>query len=57
MKDLKLESKEFQRVLQNLHLENLSLPLAMQKKVVELVNSKVTITPNLIKDLVRHGEV
>ena len=48
MKELTLESKEFRRILQNLHLENLTLHPTLQKKVLELVNSGVTITPNVI---------
>ncbi|WP_191689698.1 hypothetical protein [Sporosarcina gallistercoris] len=51
-----MESKEFKRVLQNLHLENLSLPLHMQKKILELVNSNVSITSALIKDLLQYGK-
>ncbi|MFD0942872.1 hypothetical protein [Savagea faecisuis] len=57
MKELKLDSKEFKRVLHNLHLENLSLSLDMQKKVLDLVNAKVSITPTLIKDILGHGKV
>ena len=34
MKNLTLESKEFNRVSRNLYLENLSLSLAKQKKVI-----------------------
>ena len=57
MKNLTLESKEFNRVSRNLYLENLSLSLAKQKKVIEIINSRVKITPNLIKDLMKDGEV
>ncbi|HLQ82366.1 MAG TPA: Zn-dependent hydrolase [Pseudogracilibacillus sp.] len=57
MKNLTLESKEFNRVSRNLYLENLSLSLANQKKVIEIINSRVKITPNLIKDLMKDGEV
>ncbi len=57
MKNLTLESKEFNRVLQNLHLENLNLPIDKQKEVLKIVNSKVKVTPSLIKDLMKHGEV
>jgi len=57
MRELKLESKEFERVMHNLHLENLSLSPDMQKRVLELVNSNVAITPTLIKDILQHGEV
>ena len=57
MKELKMESKEFKRVLHNLHLESLNLSPVMQKEVLHLVNSKVSITPTLIKDLLRNGKV
>lgn len=57
MRVLKLESKEFKRVMHNLHLENLSLSPDTQKRVLELVNSNVAITPTLIKDILQHGEV
>ncbi len=48
MEELKMESKEFKRVLHNLHLESLDLPPDMQEKVLHLVNSNVSITPSLI---------
>jgi len=57
MKELKLESKEFKRVLHNLHLESLSLTPVMQKKVIQLVNANVSITPTLIKGLLQHGKI
>lgn len=57
MKELTQESKEFKRVLHNLHLENLSLSPDMQKRVLELINAKASITPNLIKDVLRRGKV
>ncbi len=57
MKELTLESKEFKKVMHNLHLESLSLSLDLQKKVLELINTKTSITPTLIKDILRHGKV
>ena len=57
MKELTLESKEFRRILQNLHLENLTLHPTLQKKVLELVNTGVTITPHVIKDALNRGKV
>lgn len=57
MKNLTLESKGFKKIMQNLHLENMSLSEKGQKKVLELVNSNATITPKFIKDLLRHGEI
>ncbi|HHY73584.1 MAG TPA: Zn-dependent hydrolase [Bacillus bacterium] len=57
MKELKMESKEFIRILQNLHLENITLRPSLQKRVVELVNSGVSITPAIIKDTLSRGKV
>lgn len=57
MNELTMESKEFKRVLHNLHLENLTLSPVMQEKVLHLVNSKVSITPTLIKGLLQNGKV
>lgn len=57
MKSLNLDSKEFKRVMHNLHLENLYISSDMQEKVLELINTKTSITPTLIKDVLRHGKV
>ncbi|GAB4073752.1 hypothetical protein GCM10028778_12550 [Barrientosiimonas marina] len=57
LKHLTLESKEFKRVMQNLHLENLNLPLEKQKRILKIVNSGAEITPSLIKDLMEHEDV
>lgn len=57
MKELTLDSKEFKRVLNNLHLENLSLTLDMQEKLLNLLNAKTSITSTLIKDLLRYGKI
>lgn len=57
MNELTMESKEFKRVLHNLHLENLTLSPVLQEKVLQLVNSKVSITPTLIKGLLQNGKV
>jgi len=57
MKELTLESKEFKKVMHNLHLESLSLSLDVQKRVLDLINAKTSITPTLIKDILRHGKV
>jgi len=53
MKQLTLESKEFKRVMHNLHLENLSISRDNQRKIIEIVNAKTKITPTLIKDLMK----
>lgn len=57
MTELKIDSKEFKRVLHNLHLEGLTLSPDMQQRVIEVVNEKVTITPSLIKDILRQGKM
>lgn len=57
MKELNLESKEFKRVMHNLRLEKMGLSETDQKKVLELINTNITITPSLIKDLFKHGEI
>lgn len=57
MKELSIESKEFKRVMHKLHLENMELFKTEQKKILELINTNVAITPTLIKDLFKHGEV
>lgn len=57
MKYLTLESKEFNRVLQNLRLEKQDISLTTQKKVLEIVNSKTKITPELIKELIKEEEI
>ncbi|HLR43268.1 MAG TPA: Zn-dependent hydrolase [Pseudogracilibacillus sp.] len=57
MKQLTLESREFQRILKNLHLENLSLSEKNQKKIINIVNNNTTITSTMIKDLFRNGEI
>lgn len=57
MNELHVNSKEFRRVLKNLNLENITLHPRLQKKVLELVNSGVQITPNIIKDALKRGKV
>ncbi|WP_199171917.1 Zn-dependent hydrolase [Sporosarcina sp. P13] len=57
MKALDLDSKEFRRVMHNLHLENLRLSPDVQEKVLELINTKTSINSTLIKDILRHGKV
>ncbi|WP_062199647.1 hypothetical protein [Massilibacterium senegalense] len=57
MKKIYLNSSEFNRVLKNLHLENLSLSPALQKKVIELLNTHKALTPNIIKEALKHEQV
>lgn len=51
VKEITLGSKELKKVLHNLHLENMSMSLVKQKRVLELINAKVSVTPTLIKDI------
>lgn len=53
MKQIHLNSPEFNRVLKNLQFENLSLSPALQKKVIELLNARKPLTPNIIKEALR----
>ncbi|MFB1083401.1 Zn-dependent hydrolase [Jeotgalibacillus sp. JSM ZJ347] len=55
MKDVKIESPEFKRIMKNLHLENLSLNQGLQEKVLETINADKPITPSVIKDLLSRG--
>ena len=55
--NLTVESKEFQQVLHNLRLENMSLSTELQEIVIRLVNRNETITPELIKRIVENGKV
>lgn len=55
--NLTIESKEFQQVLHNLRLENMSLSADLQKIVIDLVNYNATITPELIKKVVADGKI
>ena len=50
MKQIQLNSPEFNRVLKNMQLENLYLSPSLQKKALEIVNSGVEITPALIME-------
>ncbi|MGE7914390.1 Zn-dependent hydrolase [Lysinibacillus xylanilyticus] len=57
MKQIQLNSPEFNRVLKNLQFENLSLTPSLQKKVLEIVNSGIQISPIVIKDVLNNGKV
>lgn len=50
MKSITLHSKEFERVLKNMEIENLYLSNSLQKKALDLVNSGQKITPSMIKE-------
>lgn len=57
MKQIQLNSPEFNRVLKNMQLENLRLSHSLQQKALEIVNSGMTITPALIKEALSNGKV
>lgn len=57
MKQVTLESKEFKRVLHNLHLENMNLTPKIQKRIIELSNQEKEISPALIKEMLAYGKI
>ncbi|WP_318614566.1 Zn-dependent hydrolase [Sporosarcina sp. YIM B06819] len=57
MKQIQLNSPEFNRVLKNMQLENLNLSHSLQQKALEIVNSGIIITPALIKEALANGKV
>lgn len=57
MKQIQLNSPEFNRVLKNMQFENLQLSQSLQKKALEIVNSGVKITPDLIKEALANGKI
>ncbi len=57
MKQIQLNSPEFNRVLKNMQLENLVLSHSLQQKALEIVNSGIIITPALIKEALANGKV
>lgn len=57
MKELAVNSAEFERIMLNLQLENMTLPPRLQQKVIELVNANEEITPAIIKKALRYEQV
>lgn len=57
MKQIQLNSPEFDRVLKNMQLENLYLSHSLQLKVLEIVNSRKNVTSTLIKEALADGKV
>lgn len=57
VKEIQLNSPEFNRVLKNMQLENLHLSHSLQQKALEIVNSGMPVTPALIKEALAHGEI
>lgn len=57
VKEIQLNSPEFNRVLKNMQLENLHLSHSLQQKALEIVNSGMPVTPALIKEALANGEI
>lgn len=57
LKQIQLNSPKFNRVMKNLQLENLHLSDTLQKKALEIVNSGMVVTPDLIKKALANGEI
>lgn len=57
VKEIQLNSPEFNRVLKNMQLENLHLSHSLQQKALEIVNSGIPVTPALIKEALANGEI
>ncbi|MFJ7972052.1 hypothetical protein [Psychrobacillus sp. NPDC096389] len=57
MKQIQLNSPEFDRVLRNMQLENLYLSHSLQLNVLEIVNSGKNVTSTLIKEALADGKV
>ena len=57
VKEIQLNSPEFNRVLKNMQLENLHLSQSLQQKALEIVNSGMPVTPALIKEALANGEI
>ena len=57
MKQLQLGSTEMQIIIKNLQLENMSLSPTLQQKAIEIINSGIKITPDVIKGALKDGKV
>ena len=57
MKQIQLNSPEFNRVLKNLQLEDLTLTPALQQKVIDIVNSGIEISPSVIKEALENDKI
>lgn len=57
MKELTIESKEFKRVLSNLHLENISISPTIQKRIIKHANRNEKINPALIKEMLAYDKI
>ncbi len=57
VKEIQLNSPEFNRVLKNMELENLHLSHSLQQKALDIVNSGMPVTPALIKEALANGDI
>ena len=57
MKQLQLGSTEMQIIIKNLQLENMSLSPTLQQKAIEIINSGIKITPDVIKGALKDGKI
>ncbi|CAM3882231.1 hypothetical protein [Alkalicoccus chagannorensis] len=49
------ECVEFRRIMSNLQLEEMDIPLKKQERLLEAVNNDEMICPGLIRELHQHG--
>lgn len=57
MMKITTESKAFIQASQNLELENFKVSEYIARKAIETVNEGKTITPSMIKEVVKSGKV
>ncbi|WP_438310486.1 hypothetical protein [Sporosarcina sp. FA9] len=57
MKQIQLNSPEFNSVLKNMQLENLQLSQSLQQKALDIVNSGMVVTPALIMEALANDKV
>ena len=57
MKPIQSNSPELDRVLKNMHLENLYLSPSLQQKALDIVNSDQIITRDLIKEALADDKI
>ena len=57
MKQLQLDSTEMRIIIKNLQLENMSLSPTLQQKAIEIINSGIKITPDVIKGALKDGKI
>ncbi|GAE95236.1 hypothetical protein JCM21714_4451 [Gracilibacillus boraciitolerans JCM 21714] len=55
MRKLTLNSVEFRRIIHNLYIEELDIPVNRQKKLLDFINSGKPITSRALKELFHNG--